>query len=44
MKKEKNTTTAEQFLITIGNIVETGTITIHLTDKYISSDIDHFNQ
>jgi hypothetical protein len=33
MKRTKNTTPSEQFLIPIGNIVETGAIAIHHTDK-----------
>jgi hypothetical protein len=34
-KMKNNTTPSEQFLIQIGNIVETEAISIHITDKYI---------
>jgi hypothetical protein len=32
---KKNNTPSEQFLIPIGNIVETEAISIHITDKYV---------
>lgn len=34
----------EQFLIPIGNIVETDAIAIHFPEKYMTSHIDHLNQ
>jgi hypothetical protein len=34
-KMKQNTTPSEQFLIQIGNIVETEAISIHITDQYI---------
>jgi hypothetical protein len=40
---KKDATSSEQFLIQIGNIVEAEAISIPLTDKYMSTHIDHFN-
>jgi hypothetical protein len=41
---KKDVTPSEQFLFQIGNIVEAEAISIPLTDKYMSSHLDHFNQ
>jgi hypothetical protein len=44
IKWRKHTTPFEQFLIPIGNNVETEAITIPITAKYMSSHIDHLNE
>ena len=38
---KKNTTPSEQFLIPIGDIGETEAISIPLTDKHMTSHVDH---
>ena len=43
MKKKPYTTPSEQFLIQIGNIDETEAISIPLTDKYMTSYVDHLS-
>jgi hypothetical protein len=43
MKKNPYTTPSEQFLIQIGNIDETEAISIPLTDKYMTSYVDHLS-